>query len=389
MALAHTELLAQARVAVFTNADYISESGAESIAASIESFGYIVSSFVGVTSEDWTAALANVSVLVIPDMFWGRFYADEAVEYVIRDFVARGGTLIVNNSILDDETDFLNDIFNTTMAKTTSGTVTKTGPAPGTTFADDPASLPDHLATDAWTSSGLPVGTQVFYANNWGDAVVAGFQHGRGQVILLGWTWENAEPGGSLDGGWLQVLDSALSRTNGLPTGNALTGSNGKDTLSESLPVAGQLATPFDDIVALAGGNDRAETGAGDDLIDGGAGKDKLYGGDGDDVIGGGTEADKLYGGAGVDDFVFDTKLKKAGLDKLADFDSGVDHLVLSKGVFKKLDVGVLSQKDINKYFDVSGSGKVTYKAGKTEFAFAKLPGSEDLNGDIDVIVIA
>jgi Ca2+-binding RTX toxin-like protein len=388
MAIAYAPL-ATATVKIFANPDYISETGTASVKAGLESFGYLVLTFEGTTSAAWSAELAGAQVLIIPDMFWARFYADEAVEYVIRKFVADGGTLIVNSSIVDDETDFLNAVFNTSMSKTSSGISTKTGATAGTTFDDDPAALPDHLDTDAWVTSSLPVGATTFYANDATGSTVAGFQHGRGQVILLGWTWEDAAPSGTKDGGWLQVLASAMSRTNGLPTGNVITGGDDNDQLSSSLAVAGQLATASDDIAFLAGGNDRAETGAGDDFLNGGAGKDNLNGGDGDDVIGGGSENDKLIGGAGIDDFVFDTNLKKAGLDKLPDFDNFEDHFVLSKSVFKKLDIGLLSEKDLDKYFDLSGSGKLTYKAGKKEFTFAKISGNEELSGDDDIIVVA
>ena len=62
---------------------------------------------------------------------------------------------------------------------------------------------------------------------------------------------------------------------------------------------------------------------------------------------------------------------------------------MLSQSVFKGLDEGVLSKKEINKYFDVSGNGKISYDAGKESFAFAKIDGDEKLVGGHDLIVVA
>ena len=55
--------------------------------------------------------------------------------------------------------------------------------------------------------------------------------------------------------------------------------------------------------------------------------------------------------------------------------------------MFKKLDIGTLSEDDIDTYLDVSGSGKLSYVAGKTKVAFAKLR-YDDLD-EGDVIVVA
>ncbi len=272
----------------------------------------------------------------------------------------------------NSETDFVNAVFNTELLELSNADTTnnvndpcgRSEPLLGTTQRRS-RTMSD---TDAWLTSGLPAGAVTLYSNGLGGSTVLAFQHGRGQVIMLGWDWYNAVPNGTQDGGWLQVLNSAISRTNNLPTGNVINGGDADDIVSTSQTVLGQpLATAFDDILTLGDGNDEADGAGGDDWMSGGAGKDKLTGGDGDDVLGGGAAKDKLNGGDGVDDFLFDVKLKKAGVDKL-DFESGVDHLVLSKSVFKKLDLGVVSKKELDKYFDVSDSGKITYDAGDDSF---------------------
>lgn len=386
MALARTQLV-NAQTVVFNNADYIQEDQAAAMVASIEHLGHDVSTFDGTTAEAWTEALSGVSVVVIPEMFWQSFRPDAAVAFAIRMFVADGGTLIVNSTFIHDEIEFVNGVFNTDIAGDTSEGADRTGAVAGTTFEDDPATLLDFSDTDAWQTDSLPAGAQTFYATSPFASTVLGFQHGLGQVIMLGWNWEDAAPLGPRDGGWLDVLESSISLTDGNPTGEFITGGNAKDTVSTTASPSGQpKATAFDDVIALAGGNDKADGGGGDDFIAGANGKDRLNGSDGDDTLGGGAGKDTLIGGNGVDDFLFVTNLKKGGLDKLPDFSKVDDHLVLSQSVFKKLAVGVLSQKDIDKYFDVSGSGKVVYQAGKAKYAFAKLPHDELDEGDIIVI---
>lgn len=386
MALARVQL-DSTQVAVFNDENFIQGDQAASVVASIEDLGHSVSTFDGTTVEEWNEALSGVSVVVVPEMFWGSFQPDAAVTFAIRLFVADGGTLIVNSTFVHDEIEFVNSVFNTSIAGSLSEGADQTSAVGATTFEDDPTFLPDFSDTDAWQTDTLPEGAQTFYASSPFDSTVFGFQHGLGQVIMLGWNWEDAAPEGTKDGGWLDVLESSISLTDGNPSGKFITGGSANDKVSTTGSIPGQPnATAFDDIIALGDGNDEADGGGGDDFIAGANGKDRLNGGEGDDVLGGGAGKDILKGGNGVDEFLFVTNLKKGGLDKLPDFSKIDDHLVLSQSVFKRLDVGLLAQSDIDKYFDVSGSGKVTYKAGKTKIAFAKLPHDELDEGDIIVI---
>jgi Ca2+-binding RTX toxin-like protein len=66
----------------------------------------------------------------------------------------------------------------------------------------------------------------------------------------------------------------------------------------------------------------------GNDTLDGGAGNDVLYGGRG---------SDELKGGAGADRFVFDTALFSGEVDKLLDFSSVDDTILLSRGIFSAI----------------------------------------------------
>lgn len=88
-------------------------------------------------------------------------------------------------------------------------------------------------------------------------------------------------------------------------------------------------------------GNDTVTGSSGANKLQGQGGNDVVDGGKGDDTITGNAGVDTLKGGAGKDDFVFNWR--NADADKVVDFTPGVDHIVLDKALFAKLDLGVVS----------------------------------------------
>lgn len=81
----------------------------------------------------------------------------------------------------------------------------------------------------------------------------------------------------------------------------------------------------------LLGGNEFTNTlngGDGNDTLFGQAGNDTLAGGNGADTLYGGIGVDTLTGGAGSDSFIIST-LPNEGVDRIADFVSGVDRVVV------------------------------------------------------------
>jgi Ca2+-binding RTX toxin-like protein len=102
------------------------------------------------------------------------------------------------------------------------------------------------------------------------------------------------------------------------------------------------------DLIEGTPGADRVNAAAGDDAVDGLAGDDWLSGGAGDDQLDGGRGNDTLVGGQGADLFVMSfgdllqgypppgaTELEVnlyLGHDVFADFEPGVDHLMVLAG---------------------------------------------------------
>jgi Ca2+-binding RTX toxin-like protein len=95
-------------------------------------------------------------------------------------------------------------------------------------------------------------------------------------------------------------------------------------------------------------GNSRNNTlngGGANDTLNGGGGNDNLNGGGANDILNGGGANDILNGGLGSDDFLFNTPLATAGVDRITDFSSiptdlriPHDKIVLDKSVFSALD---------------------------------------------------
>ena len=105
-----------------------------------------------------------------------------------------------------------------------------------------------------------------------------------------------------------------------------------------------------DDSLGGDAGEDTLYGGAGDDLLYGLADNDRLYGEDGDDTLSGGPGSDTLTGGLGRDMFVFDAG-RIGDVDVFTDFRPGEDRMLLSKSIFSRLSVGVLSAE----YFSAAG----------------------------------
>lgn len=65
-----------------------------------------------------------------------------------------------------------------------------------------------------------------------------------------------------------------------------------------------------------------------------------LIGGAGNDTLDGRQGKDTLTGDSGADTFYFSTKLAKSNVDTVTDFETGVDTIQLSRGIFTELAAG-------------------------------------------------
>jgi len=120
--------------------------------------------------------------------------------------------------------------------------------------------------------------------------------------------------------------------------GDTIFGGAGNDTLRGG---AG------DDVIADISGNDDLDGGDGNDVVNGLAGDDRVTGGNGDNIVLGGTGADVFYQ-AGT------------GIDRILDFQIGIDKIELSASVTSFADL-VAAAQDVT---DVNGDNFVIISNG-------------------------
>ncbi|WP_413719068.1 calcium-binding protein [Silicimonas sp. MF1-12-2] len=123
------------------------------------------------------------------------------------------------------------------------------------------------------------------------------------------------------------------------------------------------------------------------DIITGDAGRNILNGYAGDDILNGGDAKDALLGGAGADQFVFDTALAASNVDRILDFEAGIDMLMLAGEIFTGLVQGALSASA----FHVAAGGiadtadqRIIYDTGNGNLYF-----DEDGNGTGEAMLFA
>lgn len=121
----------------------------------------------------------------------------------------------------------------------------------------------------------------------------------------------------------------------------------GNDTIFSAVSLA--LKENFENLTLL--GN-TALNGTGntvDNALNGNVAANVLAGGAGNDALNGGYGNDTLSGGSGNDRYIFDSALSATyNVDKILDFTSGSDTIVLSNSIFGALMVGYVSQNCFN-----------------------------------------
>lgn len=153
------------------------------------------------------------------------------------------------------------------------------------------------------------------------------------EVFRVGATADSTVPGIDATGNGRAELILGSTRADdlfGAGGADTLVGGYGKDSL------AGGAGND-----RLLGGDDGDFLfgGAGDDWLEGGAGADRVTGSGGADTLTGGLGRDTLTGGSGADGFVLDSPLPRyswdpVSIDRILDFEAGVDRMVIVASVF-------------------------------------------------------
>jgi len=107
---------------------------------------------------------------------------------------------------------------------------------------------------------------------------------------------------------------------------------------------------------------------------------DTIYGAGGNDTLNGGRGNDILTGGLGSDQFLFDTVLAEAGVDRITDFSISVnDKIVPNKKVFSALETVENNPLTAADFSAVNvGAGVECFVAGimQNEIVYNRLAGS-------------
>ena len=211
-----------ANLAVFTDPQYVDESPTgEPILLQrclTDSLGHHVTAFSGTSSAEWSAALANADVLVIPEMEDTNALADSlspAAKDVIRSFVqSQGRGLVICGDFQSppesNATRLLNSVFSFSLEFTGDTGLNSTlqaAAAAGTAFQEgigvDP--LPYGNGTYELSTSSLPPGALNLYAR--GDTTtVFATTVGTGRIVYLAYDWFLSTP--PIE--WVNVLGSAV-----------------------------------------------------------------------------------------------------------------------------------------------------------------------------------
>lgn len=129
----------------------------------------------------------------------------------------------------------------------------------------------------------------------------------------------------------------------------------GDDTISGGRGADILLGRTGADVLNGDADGDLIMGGAGNDLLRGGSGDDALYGGLDDDRLEGGAGDDLMLGGDGADTFVFN-----GGTDIIADYDQGVDRIVLDAALW----TGLTSAEDVLAVYGSYADDRATIDLG-------------------------
>jgi hypothetical protein len=196
---------------IFDDPAYVNTSGgptagSDNVQAAVQSLGFLTHTFTNLVT-----ALPYQRVVIpsqqVQALAPGLTTTSRAT---LSNFVAQGGTLIVLGSG-GLPSSFLNPIFGLAVQETNNGSVHgRTAEANGTEFADDPETIFGNSSTTVLWPDSVPADALVSYTNNLGGSAVTAIERGDGLILFLGWDWTDATAFGPQNGGWRNILESAL-----------------------------------------------------------------------------------------------------------------------------------------------------------------------------------
>lgn len=227
---------ASARIAVFDDPEFVDSSDtinaeSDNVQATLASLGFTVTTFSGTSASNWSDALAEADAVLIPELENGDLGSSLLPDAlaVLRNYVNSGGGLIVHGAYAAPSltAHLLNTVFGFSVIEgyASDNSYLKKPAAAGTQFSNDAFDLPLSNGTAYLHLNTLPAGSISLYDGSF-QTVVGLMSSGSGQIVYLGYDWFDAAPVGSQDGGWLEVLNSAVREvaiTRGVPGPHHLT----------------------------------------------------------------------------------------------------------------------------------------------------------------------
>jgi len=185
-----------------------------------------VNTFTGTDAASFTSALSGANVLVIPALDQADLGAslNSSAINVIQNFVSSGGGLIITGDPSGHTESFLNDCFGfSTSYHYPDAPYPLVNDGSSTAFTGGPTSLAGNTNSPGLLVSGLPAGSENIYegSGTYGTTVALLPYNSHSTICFLGWDWTNGGPGGTQDGGWDTVLQSAITQVGGGTTSNA------------------------------------------------------------------------------------------------------------------------------------------------------------------------
>ncbi len=217
------EVLTNAKIAIFRDFTHLiaGNKGVYALQDALNAVGHTTEVISGDTYSEFQSVLTNSEALVIPPMSSSGFDPDDALDALLRDYVASGKTLISSNSRWNTNLSFLNEVFGFNLAGKQTKEITRLNDnfAVNTVFENGRSGLWAHdheYDSGTWDIdvSSLPDDTLVIYEDSTGQsASLVVIPYGNGQIVLSAFDWHRGAPTGDRDGGWFEALEKMVSKT--------------------------------------------------------------------------------------------------------------------------------------------------------------------------------